>query len=72
VNVRNTYSGMNLTNNHNNQKKYAYFKLLKNPIRKDLGIASQVSPVNLIVLVSFFRIPQFSPLYLIEPKFVRN
>ena len=38
---------------------YAYFNLRKTQKRKDLGIASQVSPVNLIVLVSFFRIPNF-------------
>lgn len=46
---------------------YAHFNLRKAPKRKDLGIASKVSPVNLIVLVSLIRIPQFSPLYLIEP-----
>ena len=48
---------------------YAHFNLRKAPKRKDLGIASKVSPVNLIVLVSLIRIPQFSLLYLIEPKF---
>lgn len=47
---------------------YAHFNLRKAPKRKDLGIASKVSPVNLIVLVSLIRIPQFSPLYLIEPE----
>jgi hypothetical protein len=44
----------------------------QNPIRKDLGIASWISPVNFIVLVSYFRIPQFSPLYLIEPLYYTN
>ncbi len=45
---------------------YAYFNLRKTQKRKDLGIASQVSPVNFIDLVSYFRIIQFSPLYLIK------